>query len=58
MISWKVPGHDGQLMLQARLAQAFALSDHLDSDRPARFMCGVCRRKETLVGLKEHLSSA
>ena len=43
-------------MLQARLAQALAASDCLNS--VPRFMCGVCRRKETLVGLKEHLSSA
>ena len=51
MISWKVPGHDGQLTLQARIAQAFA---DLESVLP-KFMCGVCRRKETLVELKQHL---
>jgi len=57
MVSWKVPGDEGQLTLQARLAQALSANDCLDSVRP-RFMCGVCRRKETLVGLKQHLSLA
>jgi len=58
MISWKVPGPEGQSTLQARLAQTFAASsDHLNSVQP-RFMCGVCRRRKTLVGLNQHLLSA
>ena len=55
MISWKVAGHDGQLTLQARMAQAHAASDHI-SVQP-KFMCGVCRQEETLVGLNQHLLS-
>ena len=59
MISWKVPGHEGQLTLQARLAQELAANDdnNLSSVR-TRFMCSsICRRKQTVVtvGLNQRL---
>jgi len=57
MMSWNVPGNDGQLMLQACLTRADAASDDLDSIG-SRFMCGVCGQKGTFVGLKQHLLSA
>lgn len=58
MLSWKVPGHDDQLKLQASLAQELAKSDRQGSSARPRFMCGVCRQKLTLVELNRHLSEA
>jgi len=49
MISWKVPGHQEQLMLQARLAELAASDESSNSFRTMFTTCSGCLRHPDVV---------